>query len=575
MEKSQIVPVLKTIDGKQLIKVSEPIFRMGSDPTSNVILDESPHHLLQLIRKNESWSVFNLSQFTLLLNDKQVDLAELKEGDTIEIDRWKYTFHIASEEVGFSQDLWISFIDQIPLFIKDQNISNLAQSLLDLSIQVFHADGGSLFLEQHGTWNYPEVAPTVSQTAIKQCLDSQSVIFWNKDLDQHDLSQAQSVTRESIQGIMVAPLGIQSFMYLQISAQDSTSQFINSQIDHFKKLSLFLKSFLENHSEKTQLREQVEVLRQPQGMIYQSNKMKQLIDLSARASMMPVPVFIQGETGTGKEVLAKFIHNQSDRSDQPFVAINCGAIPESLIESELFGYVKGAFTGANDDRPGLFQSAEGGTVFLDELGELPLQSQVKLLRVLQEKVVVPVGSHQEISVDFRLISATHKNLKSAVKKGSFREDLLFRLNVLELVLPPLREREDDVILIAEHFLKVYANHYGMERVSLSKSAQKSLLTHSWPGNIRELENTIQRVLIQSSTTKLDASCFSFEESDNTLQTLKSHRENAEHIAVDNALSQAKGNITLAAKILDIDRKVLRDLMSKLEIEKSSYKEGEV
>lgn len=214
------------------------------------------------------------------------------------------------------------------------------------------------------------------------------------------------------------------------------------------------------------------------------------------------PVFITGESGSGKEVVARLIHQLSNRNQGPFIAINCGAIPAELMESELFGYKKGSFSGAAQDKQGLIQAANGGSLFLDEIAELPLNMQVKLLRVLQDKQVRPLGSDQEIDVDFRIISASHQNLTGLVQQGKFRQDLFFRLHVIDVVLPPLRERGQDILLLADHFIQQVCDEWDLPVKSLSKAAQQFLLQQHFPGNVRELRNMVERAIAFCDETEL-------------------------------------------------------------------------
>jgi len=220
--------------------------------------------------------------------------------------------------------------------------------------------------------------------------------------------------------------------------------------------------------------------------------MQRIRQLIGKLSRSQAPVFITGESGTGKELAARAIHAQSPRADQPFVAVNCGAIPAELLESELFGYLKGSFSGATTDKQGLFHAAEGGTLFLDEVADLPLQMQVKLLRAIQEKRVRPIGATREDPIDVRLISATHKNMEELVANGQFRQDLYFRIHVIELRMPPLREHLDDLPLLITHFLERTSSHSGQPIPTLSPDALETLCHHAFPGNIRELENILER-----------------------------------------------------------------------------------
>jgi len=236
-----------------------------------------------------------------------------------------------------------------------------------------------------------------------------------------------------------------------------------------------------------------------------SRQVEQLKKMIERVAPTKSSVLIIGESGTGKELVARELHDQSELKTRPFVPVNCGAIPETLIESELFGHKKGSFTGAVADKPGLFEAAHGGTLFLDEVGEIPLSMQVKLLRALQERVIRRVGSNDDIKIDVRIIAATNRNLENAVKQGTFREDLYYRLNVILLETPPLRDRKGDVTLLAESFLKKFCKKFSKELEGFEPEALAALEAHSWPGNVRELENVIERAVALEGSPKISMS----------------------------------------------------------------------
>lgn len=239
------------------------------------------------------------------------------------------------------------------------------------------------------------------------------------------------------------------------------------------------------------------------GMIGSSNVMKALYNRIHKVAPTSATVLVNGETGTGKELVAKAIHAESPRADKPLISVNCAAIPETLIESELFGHEKGAFTGAASTRDGLVDAADGGTLFLDEIGELPLEAQARLLRVLQEGEVRPIGSVESHKVDVRLVAATHRDLRKLCQDGKFREDLYFRINVLQLKLPPLRDRGKDILALAESLLQKFSSELGKPPLKLSPEAIQSITTYTWPGNVRELENAIQRAVILSEDEEID------------------------------------------------------------------------
>ncbi len=241
-----------------------------------------------------------------------------------------------------------------------------------------------------------------------------------------------------------------------------------------------------------------------QDIIGKSAPMKSIFDLIERVSSATSSVLITGESGSGKEVVARAIHHRSPRAQKPFIAINCTAIPEDLLESELFGHVKGSFTGATADKKGLFEEADGGTLFLDEIGDMNVALQAKLLRVLQDRSLKPVGSNQNKSIDVRLIAATHKDLKKSILNGTFREDLYYRLSVIPIVVPPLRHRVEDIPLLAHHFLRKYAALNGGKAVGFSQSALQKLMVQPWPGNVRELENMVERLVVLSHSPQIDS-----------------------------------------------------------------------
>jgi DNA-binding NtrC family response regulator len=304
------------------------------------------------------------------------------------------------------------------------------------------------------------------------------------------------------------------------------------------------------------------------GLIGDSEAIRKVFEAIAKAATTPATVLITGESGTGKELVARAVHYQSSRATSPFIPVNCGGIPESLLESELFGHVKGAFTGAVESRAGFFQTADSGTIFLDEISETSLPMQVKLLRVLQDKEVCMVGADRTRKVDVRIMAATNKDLQGLVKKQAFREDLYFRLNVIVISVPPLRERRDDILLLVRHFSEKFAKEFGKEPPRFSDDTLRALRGYSWPGNVRELENLVQRVIVMADGKEIDPPDlptpmrFSAPRPSVGLRTLS--EVEAEHIRF--VLDHAGGNKTKAAEILGIDRKTLREKLKRYSID---------
>ncbi|HBO84165.1 MAG TPA: hypothetical protein DD641_04155 [Deltaproteobacteria bacterium] len=300
-------------------------------------------------------------------------------------------------------------------------------------------------------------------------------------------------------------------------------------------------------------------------IITKDKKMLDMLNLVKKVSDYNTTVLITGESGTGKELAARAIHYSGVRRDRSFIPVNCGAIPKNLIESELFGHVKGAFTDAIRTKTGLFEESDKGTIFLDEIGELPMDMQIKLLRVLQDGEIRKVGDTKAVKVDVRVIAATTKNLSEEIKKGGFREDLFYRLNVIQIHLPPLRERKDDIPVLAEYFLKQYCERFGKVIKYIDADAMEALLNYRWHGNVRELENVIERAAILEDGEMITPECLPFMETQDTrrLQTqevsdfsIKRAEDDIEKELIKKALNATGGNRTHAAKLLEISHRAL-------------------
>ena len=311
-------------------------------------------------------------------------------------------------------------------------------------------------------------------------------------------------------------------------------------------------------------------------LLGQSPALQQVLALIDKLAKSQAPVYVTGESGSGKERAARLIHAKSNRAEKPFIAVNCGAIPENLMESEFFGYRKGAFTGANEDRDGFFQAANSGTLFLDEVADLPLPMQVKLLRAIQERKVRKVGATNEESVDVRIISATHRNLAQCVEAGTFRQDLFYRLNVIEMRMPPLREMGDDILLIARSILGKLAARQGMPTPKLGHDAELALQRYDFPGNVRELENVLERALALSDGHGItpDDLQLAVPERDETDVTtglegkypLQDYLDRVEKAVILEALEKTRFNRTQAARILGVTFRSMRYRMERLGIQ---------
>ena len=337
---------------------------------------------------------------------------------------------------------------------------------------------------------------------------------------------------------------------------------------------------LKKVEEREQLRHENQILREvvarPRGMsafVGASPAVESLLAMAEQIASFPATVLIRGESGTGKEVLARCIHEHSDRKDKPFVALNCAAIPENLLESELFGHVRGAFTGAVRNKKGLFEEAHRGTILLDEIGDMPLSLQVKLLRVLETQQIRPVGSSQEKSLDVRVLAATASDLESSVSTGTFREDLFYRLNVVQIRIPALRDRPEDIPLLVAHFLALQSATLGRPCPSLSPEVHDALQGYSWPGNVRQLQNAIERAVLLSRGIEvvlddLPPAVFSDTSSASEDLSFKRRIPALEKHLIQEALERSGGNRTQAAKCLEISYKALLYKIRDYELEQS-------
>jgi len=340
--------------------------------------------------------------------------------------------------------------------------------------------------------------------------------------------------------------------------------YISKPFSPLEELRLFLRRMAEKIrlvEENQFLRDRVDTETDLHGIVGSSSKIQDVLRMISRLKDTRTPVLITGESGTGKELVARAIHFRGPFAKQPFVAVDCGSLVPTLIESELFGYEKGAFTGALKSKPGLFQAADGGTIFLDEIGELPLELQAKLLRVLQEKEVRPVGSNQRLKVDVRVIAASNRDLESEYRKGTFRKDLYFRLNVVTVHLPALRERRPDIPILVNWFLDRYAPGRSIQIVS---AAMKCLLQYGWPGNVRELENSIERAIALGDGRAIDindlppaiASASQDTAIAGPVAACSTDLEDIERAAIERVFEQVKGDKSLAGKMLGISRATL-------------------
>ncbi len=577
--------------------VNSVVFTVGSGSINNLVVraDHVRKIHFQILKQGGSFRLIALNG-TVEVNGNPISEHTLVHGDQIQVGTDIYLVDDPGPEpesvaptpatlpVTISVDSAVeALLEGVIGLLENPDKRKSTEDILALGLELMESDGGFLFTvdEQGGLrllHSIPEDNDLYSHSAVKAVLQTGETVVWSVagDLTENSL---HSLQHKNIHSILVGPLKnrhngkIGGLVYLH--RRRSENPFTEMQKRLFERIGRVLGAVLGINQQHLRQEEQIRSLKDVKGsgdLIYSSAQMARLVDAAARVATSHVPVLILGEPGTGKDVVAQLIHKRSAREDGPFIAVNCGAIPEHLVESELFGHERGAFSSASALKKGLFEQADGGTLFLDEIGKMPMLMQAKFLRALQSGRIRRVGGGEEIPVDARVIAATHANLEYDVSDGRFREDLYYKLNLFQLHLPPLRDRDGDVLLLANHFLKKACSAFNMNLAGLTKSAEKALLKYHWPGNVRELENKIQKALLNSSSRVIDAETLDLPLDDAPeLISLKAVREQAELQAVQTAMTKARGNLTLAASFLGIDRKVLRDIMDRLGVRKEEFK----
>ena len=490
---------------------------------------------------------------------------------------------------------WANFTAFISSLRRSTDTRSLLEKLLSGLVSLLKAERGYVLLKKEGQELLTPVAfhldgdidelIKISSTIYNEVLQSKSALFVKNTKTSQICHEALSLKDGGPRTVLCCPLlslrKLVGVVYLDRAALNEP--YTNNQVNLVESACGLASGLLAEGATRRRLLEASNRLKAIRRLVEDSTdfisgkgeagaELERLIDA---ASKQDVSVLITGETGTGKEMVARELHLRSERANGPFIAVNCAALPFDLMESELFGHEKGAFTGADVDRLGRFELASGGTIFLDEVGELPMSVQVKLLRVLQERVVTRLGTTEDIPVDFRLLCATNRLLEEAVAKGAFRKDLFYRINVFPIPLAPLRERKEEIIPLALHFLQRIGQNLGSKVKQLSAKAEKVLLHHSWPGNIRELHNAIERAVVveRGSSIKADSLPLSSALMANTqdcaqlLTSLPSQYKEAkeafERAFLTRAIDDAKGNITAAAKATGMTRYTIYRRMEKL------------
>ncbi|MCB0281350.1 MAG: sigma-54-dependent Fis family transcriptional regulator [Calditrichaeota bacterium] len=455
----------------------------------------------------------------------------------------------------------------------------LLDRIMDSAMQVMDAERGFILLKKNvnDASDYEVVTArnlsneTITQirehssSVVRKVLESrESLISINAQEDDR-FAGSESIVIQQIHSVICTPLVLtdQLLGAIYMDRRISKEKFNDENLQFIKAFSRQAVHAIHNTQILTSLQKENKKLKQQIALqdlfpeiIGKSDPMMQVFEVVKSVAASTASVLIEGESGTGKELIAQSLHNHSDRKDNAFIPIFCGSLSENLLESELFGHKKGAFTGAAEDKPGLFEEADNGTVFLDEIGEIGINLQTKLLRVIQEGELKRVGENKMRNVNVRIISATNKDLKKEVSEGRFREDLFYRLNVINIKMPPLRIRQGDIILLAEHFLKYFSARNKKQFKGFSKEAIKYLQEYDWPGNVRELENTIERAVILSNENEIIPETFQLNLHEPKMPVRKTLKE-INKFAIMQTIEMTGGNRTRAAQILDVSRRWLQ------------------
>jgi transcriptional regulator with GAF, ATPase, and Fis domain len=533
---------------------------------------------------------FNMSEVDrdgdIAINGKKKRRTKLLHNDRLQLGEVQLVFSVYDETVSSAPDAdhtdqgEIAGLRKLYEFSQGlmhiRDFSELLRALMDAVVDVTHADKGFLLLVRD---TGPEIAVArnlrqediangvrhLSDSIVSKVLQQRRPLIVSDALHDAEFASSESVMNLKLCSVMCAPLIAQGELLglLYVGNDNVVNLFEEHSLDVLTifagQASMILQSALlldQLKVDRDRLQEKLDhkrfgdIVGSCPGLVEVFKKVE-------KVATTDISVMITGETGTGKELIAREIHTRSPRKNGPFVVVNCGAIPENLMESELFGHVRGAFTGAVATRLGKFQQADGGTLFLDEIGEMPVSLQVKLLRALQERIVVKVGDSKPERCDIRVVAATHRNLEERIRTGEFREDLYYRLNVVNLHLPPLRERGDDVIVIAKFLLAKYSEEYGAKVKGFTPNALIAMRKYSWPGNVRQLENRIKKALVLCDRTLIGPEDLDlFPEALEPIMSLAQAREDFQRRYILEVLERNNGNRTKTARDLGVDPRTI-------------------
>jgi transcriptional regulator with GAF, ATPase, and Fis domain len=567
----------RTTGQQRTYELKKRITSIGSASDCDITLEDRriPKQFANIFFDGHSYTIqVASSDLEFVYDGKPARRKKLQEDVNIEIENFLLNFFWErrkqeKKEGDTKKDIYQILFETSTRLMSDFKLDTFLSNLIDALISLTKADKGFIIIFKENTFdimvarnlegkNIDNPRELISDSIIEKVINTKKPIIVNDALNDTEFKMSVSVINLKLCSVLCVPLIYQgNILGLIYIGNDSVANlFDQSTLEMMtifaSQITLLLKSAL--HINK--LEQEVDI-KNNNSIIYASPVMTEIMDKIKKVAPTDVTVLLEGETGTGKEILAREIHNYSPRRNNQFVAVNCAAIPKDLLESELFGHIKGAFTGAISSREGKFQLASGGTLFLDEIGDMPLNLQVKLLRALQEKVVIKVGSNKLEEVDVRIICATNQNLEELIKAKKFRSDLYYRINVVRFYLPPLRDRSEDIMLIAKYFLNKFKKEYNSNVEGFSINAIKAINTYRWPGNIRELENRIKKAVILARHPLIEKEDLELPDEEETpILPLAQAREEFQRRYILEALRRNGGNRTKTARDLGVDPRTI-------------------
>jgi transcriptional regulator with GAF, ATPase, and Fis domain len=567
------------------------ITSIGSGPDNDIVLpDPLVPDGFAVHFDGQTYTVFAPKKTEFVVNGKKRSKHKLTHDERVVIGSCDLRFTMVDEAQAVPEEEAANTIADLDAYTKlyefsdklmhTRDLTELLEALMDAVILITNADKGFLILLEGETLdvkvarnlnreNIADAVTQLSDSIIAKVVRSRKPVIVSDAMSDDEFAGAKSVMHLKVSSVICVPLldrgRLLGIIYVGNDAirdlfQETTLRVLTVFASQAALIVANALHMNELRHDNRRLNERLEQYRFGE-IVGTSPPMQQVFRKVEKIAPTDISVLITGETGTGKELIAREIHNRSPRAGKPFVTINCGAIPENLLESELFGHVKGAFTGAVANKQGKFQAADGGTLFLDEIGEMPIELQVKLLRAIQEKVVYRVGDTRPETVDIRILAATNRDLEKEIAGGRFREDLYYRLNVVNLELPPLRVRGDDVLVIARYLLARYGREYDAKVKGLSPNAAVAIRKHAWPGNIRELENRIKKAIVLCESTVIGPDDLGLTgDVLPQILTLAEAKEKFQREYINEVLALNNGNRTKTARDLGVDpRTVFRHL----------------